>query len=463
MRNTRCVRIFFVLIIQLLAIPLWAKSTFTGVPRDCEALLKRIGPASPKADVLKEEIDWSAVLDNMEAIGYPRNIARAKLREIEWDNQSALDNIRIALGKPTWRWGTPLTARDSKAIVHNAPYRFLNALPIWDSLNGFNTAEAVRAYMEHQTYIDEDDQKLLASYAPLWMTGRHATANILKFFELSKTEDGGAFALQISKNFEGRKRVERAVRRHILDQIGELRDAEDSAPGETADSFLAMVSALPYDNLPASFRRSAEKHWLALDKYRPLRLNSVSHIASGYEHAGDCEMMTNGHLNSLGLACASSENDEWKESVLVRVEGHIVGSLKLVGDPSMIALRNVKNSTGQLVLALGGVYHVSKDAYAEIEKRGRRGFRGWRVVDFDHLAVHPHSFMLNSNGWSSGNTSQIIGSAKDAFTKADLIELLTSRLEDRYGDFDDDFQAAMHRKVWDGILKGLNEFRRSRE
>jgi hypothetical protein len=451
-----------VFVVCVITLPVIARPTapeFTGVPRACERVLRKLWRDSER-DVLKNNIDWTAIFENMERIGYPENIARKKLNEISWDPDQLLPMIRNALQKPRWNWGSALTEEDSRLLAESYEIGdgIVTALPYWNSLKGFNAATAINAFLERSTSLDEDEAKALASYAPWWLRGSLGFQNAKLFFEHTNDEDGQVDVTWILANLSTAERsnMNAYLRRKIRSRY---REIAGDVPGDHADAALAMLSSMPWRSLPADVREGLEKDWVDVTTYRPLRMDSITHIARGYEYAGDCEMMTNGHINTLGVACGEDhEGEDFHNSVLIKVQGELVGSLKLTGDHSMIALRNVMDEGGRLVLAMGGVYHLAKDIYDEIP-RSEPGNGHWRVVSLDSLQVHPSTFMLNSNAWSGLNIGLLAAVAQDSLTKRDLIEIL-KKGSDYYSDDYAELQDDMHKKAWFDFLAALNELRR---
>ena len=452
---------------------------YESVPKACEQVLRGLDKRYKVIEPLNETIDWSPIKESMHAIGYPQHIISRKLKDMEWDPDMARTTLRIYSGNKYWQWGEELEPKAFRNLgagrVQTQDYELASkshyyadhvvaSLPYWYSIKGFDAAEFVYAYLLQRekdgSNVGEDEVKYLLQYAPLWISGPHALLNAKRFY--THLEDKMNATL-IAKYLSRRQQAQffKFVRAQVSkDHATEI---DESSYEDYAMRDIRFTSVLPWRKLPASVRSTMADEWgVDLKTYPPIRMDSIHMIGNNsYQDAGNCEMMTNGHMNSLGLHldpnCKNEiGQEEWKESVLIRVNGTLVGSLKLVGDPSMLALRNVMDSSGRLVLAMGGVYHIEKDLYYEIANKRRNANGRWRSVNVDSLGVHPHSYMLNDNAWTDTNKYQMIKVLGDDISREELVSIIREMIRG-----DDDFltDGEVDQRVKHHTLKAIDRIR----
>lgn len=440
-----------------------AKPQFTEVPASCEKLLSRLDRESGK-NLVKEDIDWTRIRENMVSLGYSKAIVDKKLNGIDLDEETLLERIRQTLGAPAWHWrhgfneGTVRKLGMAEGHNYNSE-QLLAALPILGSLRGMNIPLFIQNFLKEKTSLDEDNQKLLSFYAPLWLTGPLALENAKMYYK--KVQDGEQNVASKWLTWNLPERIKPRFL-HYLQQRIRAEFGKNFGEDDAWDD-LKVTAALPWEKMPANIRRYLVDTWVDLEKYPPITLDSIHHITSGYHYAGNCEYMSNGHMKTLGLPhrenCGRGFNDkdEYKQSVLIEVDGQLVGSLKRVGDHSMVALRNVFDSTGRLVLAMGGVYHIGQGIYDRLPHESRNG--RWPRVNLKQLLVHPHSYMLNDNGWESEmNAPLLLRVGLDEFTKEELVEMF-----DDNGGYSISLQSDKRTPIWDAMLARLNKVREQLE
>lgn len=456
----------FLLVLLSLLLPFElavARPQFTEVPRSCERLMASLARENGEK-LIKDNVDWSSIRENMVALGYSPGIVDKKLKAINFNEEEILQRFREASQRPEWTWGDGLTDKLMKELGANegrnySSEEFLSQLPIFASFRGMNIPLVINSFLKSKDSLDEDNQKILSFYAPLWLSGPLALANAKLFYQ--KVQDGEQNVVSKWLSWNLPQRNQRSFTRFLQQRI---RATYGNTYGEDeAWDDLKMTAALPWKNMPANVKRYLENNWVDLEKYPPITLDSVRHITSGYHYAGNCEYMSNGHMKTLGLphreTCHPGFNskDEYKESVLIEVDGQLVGSLKRVGDHSMVALRNVFDSTGRLVLALGGVYHIGQGIYDSLPGASRNG--RWPRVNLKELLVHPHSYLLNNNGWESEmNAPLLMRVGLDEFTKEELVEMFS---DDGYHSISLDSDKRI--PIWDAMLARLNKVREDLE
>lgn len=98
-----------------------------------------------------------------------------------------------------------------------------------------------------------------------------------------------------------------------------------------------------------------------MDQGRPELLIEASRLLSSEDKiqleankdliaCGTCPEMARGHFEPF------FKDNAGKGTALILYQGELIGLLKTTGDPSFLALRDVKNQNGELVLLTGGVY-----------------------------------------------------------------------------------------------------------
>jgi hypothetical protein len=140
---------------------------------------------------------------------------------------------------------------------------------------------------------------------------------------------------------------------------------------------------------------------------------------------------------------------------LIFVNDRLVGLVKGEFEPSFLALRNVTDRRGRLVLVMGGVYTISNAIpLASARPRDVDGVPELRLTS---LGVRPKSFLLNYKAWAQGMPSLILRVAKPHLTKRELKDV-RSALED----FKENvlrIDIAAERLVWFALLDALASFR----
>lgn len=442
-----------------------AKPKFTEVPPSCERLLTKFAKTNGEKSV-HEEIDWLAIRENMVTLGYSENIVDKKLKEVTWDEEATRTKIEEITGVLGWTWKRGLNDEivaelGRKEGSNYYSEQFLAALPILASFRGMDIPLLINNFLKVKDNLDEDNQKLLSFYAPLWLKGPKALENAKLFYKKVQDGEQNVVSKWLSWNLPDRikPRFLSYLQQRIRADFGKTYGEDD------AWDDLKVTAALPWAKMPANIKRYLVNTWVELEKYPPITLDSIHHITSGYHYAGNCEYMANGHMKSLGLAhrqdCSPDFNDTdgYKSSVLIEVNGQLVGSLKRLGDHSMIALRNVFDSSGRLVLAMGGVYHLGQGIYDSLPSKSRNG--RWPRVNLNQLLVHPHTYMLNDNGWQGDiNTGLLLRVGLDEYTKEDLVAMFdTDRGNYHSVSLDDEKRTP----IWDAILAKIDAVRKSLE
>lgn len=162
-----------------------------------------------------------------------------------------------------------------------------------------------------------------------------------------------------------------------------------------------------------------------------LESNSIIPLFDVDDFSGKCPSMEKHHLVALGLDkllpeyAAQEAGDIYGKGALVYVGGNLVGFLKKVGNPSMLALRTVKDSQGRYPLILGGVYILPEKIYkAATCKTGI-----FPRIELDTLSAFPLS--LIGRNWDQRGCTLMLTTVKSRteWYKAVTPELTKRRLE----------------------------------
>ncbi len=117
----------------------------------------------------------------------------------------------------------------------------------------------------------------------------------------------------------------------------------------------------------------------------------------------------------------------------------------MAGDLTMIALRNVVDRDGQLLLAMGGVYNLPWPLCGELEEL-KISNQEWAGIDVSYLAVSPSTFLINTSAIHELGSPDTFRLVPQIFSQAQFIE--------------DDLK---RRAIWETLLANLEQFRNSFE
>lgn len=163
---------------------------------------------------------------------------------------------------------------------------------------------------------------------------------------------------------------------------------------EMASSIASMK--VPVDELPDSVQDTYTEDLPAVE----IPDSAIVPRLRNMRGAGQCKLMDWGHKEGLLLGESADQypgvseidhtpgdgyNPE-KDSMLVMMDDQLVGSIKQVGDESMLGLQNV-TSEGKLLVEKGRGYRISYNVFNELENT--EVVDGWRIVDLDRLEIKP--------------------------------------------------------------------------
>lgn len=98
----------------------------------------------------------------------------------------------------------------------------------------------------------------------------------------------------------------------------------------------------------------------------------------------------------------SPSNEKYYRRGVVIIANELpLGHVKLKGERTFLAWRNIKYDKGYSIL-FGGIYSISHDLYFEVEST--QVVKGnWRYLDVDKLALKPNRFIREDVGWNHIN------------------------------------------------------------
>jgi hypothetical protein len=387
-------------------------------------------------------VDLGSYRRNLLKLGYPNQVIDEKINEMV----KAPEEIKTILEN----YPATLDSEQIKELasgVNNT--KILDQLGYWQEIPGFLADEFIWEFiLFYKSNLFDRHVKSLLYWSHLWMNSPRAY-NIAKLL-LQATNDPH-FSGWLLKEYQGPKKdfLMRAITRKLQKTF-----RVQPTDYDYHQFLLKVASYIPTKFIPKEIRDNLN-YWIDTKNYPSVVNDAVETTYFGELRAGNCQFMTCGHIESLGLMTFATEN--WKRNILIRVNGMLVGSLKLHGNASMLALRNVVNSDGQTVLVQGGVYTLPVDLVNEIFTIKLKKST-WQGVDLTSLKVVPHSIMLNDNAWSELNDASLLELAKDGLTKDKLVEVAIA-----FSDSEETIQDLLENKTWPELLKRIDKIRRAFE
>jgi hypothetical protein len=127
----------------------------------------------------------------------------------------------------------------------------------------------------------------------------------------------------------------------------------------------------------------------------------------------------------------------------------------------MIALRNVVDSEGKLILAIGGVYHINYDTADTLESVKVKNGQLWKVAKLDQLYLHPSTFLFNENTWDDLNFVPILKAMRRQLPNENLLDILFEFAEDQ--SLDKQKQLELTSTTWPLLIEKLDLVRQQLE
>lgn len=202
------------------------------------------------------------------------------------------------------------------------------------------------------------------------------------------------------------------VSAQYLDKVNEIVDEDliqrvyDEISGNPTAEILALANA-PTDDLPETFR-SQEHHYSS--EYKLEDRNIVTRLRS-MKGAGECDLLEPGHKDTV-LEKSDENPEQFKQNTLIALDSEIVGSVKHVGNTSMLALRDVENN-GRFVMKKGWTYRIP--ARLSNNLKNTPEVEEWSILETDRLEVRP---------------MRPAGEKGEDFSEAEFRELIDERMEE---------------------------------
>jgi hypothetical protein len=363
--------------------------------------------------------EFTAFRENLLKLGYPPSVIDKKIEELRKE-QSIVDRLSSEQNIKQ------LATLNYKNVV-------LNHLGLWEKIPGFSPHEFIWQFVSNlNAYETQYEQnytvlKSLLYWSHYWVQGPHSFLIAKKIWSLFKKPFVAGWIL---KEYRGRQKQD--LENFITTEIEELKQD----PNETHQLLMEIQSYIPAKLIPNNFKSELVK-WESSNRYPPIVNDFIDTVYFGNLTCGHCGYMLHSHLETLGLL---EKEKEWRNNVLIYVKGMLVGSVKLIGNHSMIALRNVVRSNGQIVLMQGGTYTLPKDYMNEILAL-KKLEKGWQGINFSNLNVVPLSIPLNENVWGNIFITETVLKMVNENSKSQIAE----------------------EKIWAEILKRIDNVRRAFE
>ena len=162
----------------------------------------------------------------------------------------------------------------------------------------------------------------------------------------------------------------------------------------TSDIYLDVLSQVPVAKLPKSFLKKING-WFNQDD-PCTESDEIKPVRSIAGYAGACPNLDLSNNTTL-LGGADRNPISYGETVLLYVKGQLVGTIKKVGNQSLLAFENIKSSDGKMTLVKGGAYAVPADLQMLVRKTEGK----FKKIEVDSLKVFPVRFLdsgVNVNG-----------------------------------------------------------------
>jgi hypothetical protein len=341
---------------------------------------------------------WGEFRSNLELLGYKaEKINLEIIPSIENRFSTVVSTAAEALGMSDWDYERKLKGSDYRKLANDPICQEIVAgLGFWLEIENFNSEKFLDAVFSSLGNVAGEAMTYLLGWSHLWLDSERGLKRAL---EILKQDEPWPLLPWVLDRLKGadRETLGEKIKEFLQLQVERVR----GLPLAEEALFLMQVSArIPEKYQPSGFkRRLARMGWNGNGRNAPypaLVTDNIELLHCGSHYAGNCQNMSWGHLQTLGIA--KPRSNDWKNSIVISVQGQIVGALKLVGDSSMVALRNVRNSDGKQVLSIGGVYHLPLDLVANLPERVLQNSK-WLGVNLDHLSVKPADFLLNASAW----------------------------------------------------------------
>ena len=427
---------------------------FEDVPSKCQAALTEILGDDDRV------VDWRPWRDHLRRLGYGADWVPTVMADPEtWASKLRL-RVRLDLDRPEWTWSDGLDAASSAVLTETPtsplPFEYLAAI------RGFDPGAAIDARLRRleQTgeYLTETDGDLrwLARRASFWLSGP-GTIDLAERI-LNRIDDPRDLVLThrwLSPMIAADARER--LRARFFDRLKAVTDDRPSLHRQ--EDHWRTLDHVSLDDLPEDDHRLVRRNWLRDRRYPARRDDSVRTVSFGVRDAFTCEDMAFRHLSSILPKNASAYlgRKAGPPPFVIRLNGYVIGLVKTVGDPSMLAIRNIVDGSGHRTLMMGGVYRIPHVVW-DFPRRPV-GPKGWRAIDLTGLRVRPLGPVLNHDAWCAQNIPLLLNF--NPTPDADLPRWIlgqVARHED--GMPLDRVRRRLHPVTWSNLLEYLDLLRR---
>lgn len=406
---------FYLLAYVVSGLAFYSTDTFavrTEDKAECVRLLTLNGDGNSN-DSQAINVDWDAFRKNATLLGLNSDQIEEKITQFRYlTASSAIETLRsfhVEIGAKRKQ----LRVRDYKALSEFLGD--LDQIGLYASLEGIDKGRLFTSVAKDANGAGKVEAFLL--WAHLWLDGPDGMSVAKTLWSNTKSLKLAWLVFQRVKG-PAREEFGTMVRNDLaaMSNSNQIFNYDDEF-----EATLKLAHYIPKEFLPSNLIEDIYGRWINIKEFPPLEISAVSNCLIGFEDAGNCEYMTNGHFGTLGLTFEQS--GDHRNSILIFVGGHLIGSFKLTGDPSMIGLRNVVDKKGNLLVAIGGVYRLPV-ALVESLRNVTIDQSEWSAVNLSELALNPSTFLLNDNAFSDTNSKDFINLGREHFSKDELIDYI---------------------------------------
>ncbi|MGE0526391.1 MAG: hypothetical protein AB7G93_03690 [Bdellovibrionales bacterium] len=208
-----------------------------------------------------------------------------------------------------------------------------------------------------------------------------------------------------------KKKIQRHLAIRCTDALGGLRSEFDE-PSIAIEGTVAleMLALMPFDAISDDLKTKLVTPYFHEDE-PVLESDKISYPKDRkeLEPGGPCQICTETHISTLlspyvpdlSRIVTSAQlfrTDPGGKVALLYIDGHLVASVKMVRQTTLLALRTVRNSDGKTLLVRGGTYYITKKLKYRLmsEAVGRK----WTNVHLESLEVEPQAWLVTSHAWA---------------------------------------------------------------
>jgi hypothetical protein len=336
-----------------------AQIKFPGAPRSCVSVLEK----------LTTEARWRESLRTIRKVllaeGFSPSEANTILR------RSFLEEIQTIVKSKS-------VEEFNAEIFKSFPYSFGDhfPLPALVELAPFrvDVADWLEKYIKR--HLTSSAAKKLLRYHAYWApkVSEAQEKEILRAVALSRLQYWDLLARHydlFASRFEDDPTFLERIRQHF------------SSTYDTDDAFILkhFVSNARFNEEDLAILNRA---WIAPEE--PVMTDAIR-LRKILSRPGNCEEMQRTHNITF------FRKGNWDGAlVLIYLKGQLIGTLKLEGDPSMLALRHVQNSNGDTLLVTGGIYGIDKENLSRARRAAEHQGR-WARLDLTWLRVGPVGYL----------------------------------------------------------------------